>query len=70
LADSVEKVDHGFHGREVRARDLNLYFWQRFPDADFTQQRAKIAFLLGNGQAVLDNRLFNRIGRFLSVVQG
>jgi|UPI0003FBDD42 hypothetical protein len=31
-----------------------------FPDADFTQQRAKMAFSLGNGQAVLDNRFFQQ----------
>ncbi len=29
-------------------------------EADFTQQRAKMAFSLGNGRAVLDNRLFQQ----------
>jgi hypothetical protein len=59
-ADFVEKVDHGFHGRKVSDRDRSIYFWRRFPGADFTQQRAKMAFSLVNGQVVLDDRLFQQ----------
>lgn len=38
----------------------NLYFRLRFPDTDFTQQRAKKTFSPVNHEAVLDKRLFQQ----------
>lgn len=44
---------------EKYASEIEIFsFGRGFPDADFTQQRAKMAFSMVNGQAVLDDRLF------------
>lgn len=46
---------------EKYASEIEIFtFGGGFTDADFTQKRAKMAFSLSNGQAVLDNRLFQQ----------
>jgi len=60
LADSVEKVGHGFHGRKVRASDRNLCFEQMVLGSDFAQQRAKKTFSSVSMKAVWKARLFQQ----------
>lgn len=43
------------------APEIEIFtFGRGFPDADFKQQPAKMAFSLGIGQAVVDDRLFQQ----------
>lgn len=59
----LKTVVQGMRSRKVRARDWNLYFWQRLSDSDFTFQRAKKAFHPSMIKQFGQTDFFNRIGQ-------